>query len=61
MLNYGYIDHTDSVRTVSDVNQPTVDQLSADFVCDFSCFLGSAGGKNIIDQFFFDRSTFYGT
>ena len=26
--------------------RPTVDQQSADFVCDFSCFLGSAGRKN---------------
>ena len=41
------------MRTVSDVNRPTVDQPSADFVCDFSCFLGSAGGKNITDQLFF--------
>ena len=44
-LNCGYIDPTDSLLTVSDANQPTVDRQSADFVCDFSCFLGSTGGK----------------
>ena len=34
-LNCGYIDNNDSVRTVSDVNRPTIDQQSADFVCVF--------------------------
>ena len=53
-LNRGYIDPTDSMRTVSDVNRRTVDQQLADFVFDFFCFLGSAGGKkNITDQFDF--------
>ena len=43
----------DSHRTVSDANRQTVDRQSADFVCDFSCFLGSAGNKKIItDQLF---------
>ena len=46
--------HTDSLRIVSDASPPTVDRELADFVCDFSCLLGSAGGKQIInDQFFF--------
>ena len=53
-LNCGYIDHTNSPRTVSDANRPMVDRQLADFVCDFSCFLGSASGKKIItDHFYF--------
>ena len=45
-INRGYIDPTDSLLTVSDTNRPTIDRQSTDFVCNFSCFLGSAGNKN---------------
>ena len=49
-LNRSYIDPTDCRSTVGDPNRPIVCQQSADFVCDFSCFLESA---DCIDQFFF--------
>ena len=35
-LNRGHIDHTDSLRNVSDANWPMVDRQSADFVWDFA-------------------------
>ena len=38
-LNSSYIDLIDCQRTVSDANWLIVGRQSADFVCDFSCFL----------------------
>ena len=46
-LNRGYIDPTDSLWTVSDANQPTVDRQSADFVCVIlAAFQGQPAAKN---------------
>ena len=56
-LNRGYIDPIDCRPTVSDANWQKVGRQSADFVCDFSCFLESTGCQKIItDQGFFYRS-----
>ena len=53
-LNRGYIDPIDCRPTVSDANWQKVGRQSADFVCDFSCFLESTGCQKIItDQVFF--------
>ena len=37
-LNRGYIDHTDSLRYVSDANRSIADRQSADFFCDLAAF-----------------------
>ena len=56
-LNLSYIDRSDSLLTVSDANRPMVDRQTTDFVFDFICFLGLAGGKKILTDKFFFRST----